>query len=228
MSVEVTGLTQDTTYHWRLVASNEAGTTTGADHTFIYAESTRALPDGRQYELVTPPHKNGALIGDVPAGFGPHPDITEDGSRMILGTVQCFDGAVSCPPVRGNTVGTPYLFKRTSSGWTATSLAPPATLVETNAWWPYSAEGETALFSGPTPPDDEDDFYARNPNGSYTDIGPLSPPADGASLRRRTGDLPRSRPARTFPTSSYDRTYRRWPFTVQRTRSRVSASVYWR
>jgi len=183
VSVELTGLTGSTTYHWRVVASNEAGVTTGLDHTFVDTESAaRGLPDGRAYEIVTPVHKNGSLIGDVPFG-GPPPEISEDGSRLISGTVQCFGGAVSCSPIRGSTVGTPYLFKRTSSGWTATPLAPPASRFETNAWWPDSVEAETALFSAPTPPDGEDDFYARNADGVFTDIGPLSPPSGGPSLQ---------------------------------------------
>lgn len=176
------GLEQGATYHWRLIATSEAGTTTGVDHTFVYSLPAGGLPDGRAYEMVTPPHKNGALVGDIPFG-GPPPEISEDGSRLISGTVQCFDGAVSCPPIRGSTVGTPYLFKRTLAGWSAIPLAPSASELEINSWWPGdSAEGETALFSGPTPPHGEDDFYARNAEGHFSDIGPLSPPSGGPSL----------------------------------------------
>jgi hypothetical protein len=49
-------------------------------------------------------------------------------------------------------------------------------------WWDYSAQDETALFSAPTPPDNEDDFYARGPAGDFTDIGPLSEPAQGENI----------------------------------------------
>jgi len=76
-------------------------------------------------------------------------------------------------------IGVPYMFTRTSGGWQASSLAPPATRFETNTSWLYSADSQTAFFGMPTPPDGEDDIYARSPTGVFTDVGPYSPPADG-------------------------------------------------
>jgi hypothetical protein len=186
VSQHVTGLVTNTTYHWRVVATNAAGTTTGLDHTFIHDENASGLPDGRAYEMVTPPDKNGSLIGNFI--FAIPPDISADGSRVILGTVQCFDGAESCSAVR-QSVGTIYAFTRTASGWTTTPLAPPATQFPANTWWLANAETETAnadtataLFSMPTSPGGEDDFYARLSEGSFEDIGPLSPPSGGPDL----------------------------------------------
>ncbi len=53
-----------TTYDYRIVASNVYGTAESADHTFttqaVNGES--ALPDGRQWELVSPANKDGAVI----------------------------------------------------------------------------------------------------------------------------------------------------------------------
>jgi WD40-like Beta Propeller Repeat len=57
-------LTADTTYHYRLVATSNAGTAFGADFTFT-TESVGGpltLLDGRQWEMVSPPVKHGAGI----------------------------------------------------------------------------------------------------------------------------------------------------------------------
>jgi hypothetical protein len=61
------GLSPAATYHYRLVATNAlspAGGTTGPDQTFTTQGSATAftLLDGRQYEMVTPPQKEGALF----------------------------------------------------------------------------------------------------------------------------------------------------------------------
>jgi hypothetical protein len=180
VSTHLSGLSADTTYHWRAVASNASGTTTGVDHVFVYdTAGGGGLPDGRAYEMVSPPQKNGALIGAVSAG--PLPAIAEDGSRVILGTIQCFAGAGSCTAARAY-VGTPYEFSRTAGGWVASSLAPSAAQFELSTWRLYSADAGTALFNMPTAPFGEDDFYARRPDGSFVDIGPLSQPAGGLNL----------------------------------------------
>jgi DNA-binding beta-propeller fold protein YncE len=175
----VTGLSPNTTYHWRVVATNSAGSTAGADHTFIYDETGPGLPDGRAYEMVTPPNKNGALIGNYPFDFPPQ--VSADGSRVILGAVQCFASSAACTVTR-QSIGALYAFTRDPAGWSATSLAPPASEVETTTYVTASADTGMALFSGPTPPNFEDDFYARQPDGEFVDIGPLSPPAAGRNL----------------------------------------------
>ena len=47
-------LQPDTIYHFRLVATNEDGTTHGADVTFSTFSGFTGLPDGRGYEMVSP------------------------------------------------------------------------------------------------------------------------------------------------------------------------------
>jgi hypothetical protein len=63
-SVGVSGLASGTTYHFRVVAKNKFGTVDGPDHTFklILSSAQTGLPDGRQWELVSPGLKFGASI----------------------------------------------------------------------------------------------------------------------------------------------------------------------
>jgi hypothetical protein len=178
-SDRVQGLIADTTYHWRVVASNASGTTASLDHTFIYTTTGAALPDGRAYEMVTPPQKNGALIGDV-AFVGGEPTIASNGARVIASSIQCFAGAQSCNAQHGDGVGSQYSFTRTSSSWVTTPLAPPASTFPQNTPWDYSADTGLALFSMPAAPFGQDDFYARQPDGSFLDLGPNTPPEEGA------------------------------------------------
>ncbi len=173
VGVHLSGLTENTTYHWRVVARNES-TTTSVDHTFVYDTTGGGLPDGRAYEMVTPAQKNGTLIGRL--GFALTPDVSEDGSRVVLSSIQCFANAQSC---NANRVleGEPYLFSRTSGGWVTTALAPPAALFEANTSERVSADAGTALFAAPKPPaHEEEDWYAREPDGSIVDVGPVFSP----------------------------------------------------
>jgi hypothetical protein len=179
ITAKALSLNANTTYHWRVLATSEAGTTTSPDHAFIYPETGPSLPDNRAYEMVTPPQKNGAVIGSYP--FAPSPVISQTGSRIIVGALQCFAGASSCVPDR-QTIGTPYSFTRTPTSWTPTPLAPPATTFDVNTRYLPNADEGTELFSAPTPPGGQDDFYARQTNGSFLDIGPLTPPEQGPNL----------------------------------------------
>jgi hypothetical protein len=189
----IEGLAANTTYHWRVVAHNEAGTTMSPDHTFVYQTTGEGLPDGRAYEMVTPPQKNGALVGHV--FFGPEVDISEAGSRVIAPADQCFAASESCTGFRSATAGDEFAFTRTGEGqscgsrppcWVASALAPPATrFSENNGWKKVSADVGTALFSMPSGPALEEEWYARNPGGSFLLIGPMDPPGKNGTNESR-------------------------------------------
>jgi len=73
-----------------------------------------ALPDCRAYELVTPPDKNGAVLGE---GNGSLPlAVSADGKHAVTTSVQCFAGSESCTGVLVNR-SEPYEFTRTAQGW---------------------------------------------------------------------------------------------------------------
>jgi hypothetical protein len=202
VSTPITLEKADTTYYWRVVASNASGTTDGVDNTFVYPTAGEPLPDNRAYEMVTPAHKNGALIGDV-SFVGSPPEIAEDGSRVIDSAIQCFAGAESCVAHQGDNAGSPYAFTRVESAqpdgaqlcapaappcWKTTPLAPPATQFSSNASYGGDASTGVALFAMPTPisplSDGEDDFYLREPEtatekAKFVDLGPNTPSEDG-------------------------------------------------
>jgi len=180
VSEQIAGLSANTTYHWRVVASNGDGTTDGVDHTFIYSTGGGGLPDGREYEMVTPPQKNGALILGGTSGLGLSSYVADDGSRVIAGSLQCFAGSGSCNAQQGGTVGDGFLFSRTGGGWATTPLTPPASVFgDGSPILMVSPDTGDALFSMPTPPFGEDDFYVRRPDGSFVDVGPETLPSAG-------------------------------------------------
>ncbi len=172
VSTHLSGLSANTTYHWRIVARNENGTTTTADHTFVYDTSGAGLPDHRAYEMVTPPGKNGAQVGDVFTGV--RPAVSEDGSRVIMTSIQCFGGASACTASRGFE-GDPFEFTRTSDGWVTTPLAPSATQFVGNSEQLVNADTGTVLFGAATPSTISDAFYMRRPDGSVLDVGAETP-----------------------------------------------------
>ncbi len=112
--------------------------------------------------------------------MGLHPDVAEDGSRVIAPSVQCFAGSSSCTADR-ETEGDPFAFTRTSGGWVASPLAPSAGQLELNTPMALNATAGTALFSGPAGRGGVEDFYARRSDGSLADVGPVLLPSIGAS-----------------------------------------------
>jgi hypothetical protein len=185
--VHLSGLSPNTTYHFNFAVSDDDGVTSPVDNTFILdptpatqhcenetlreVNDSLALPDCRAYELVTPMDKNGALIGEellsVPV------QIAENGERVIAQSIQCFAESTSCVGTRG-AEGEPFQFERTPAGWSAQSLALPASSFATSSAWGFNADTGVALFSAPSPPNGQDEWLARASGGALTDIGPLS------------------------------------------------------
>lgn len=175
---EVNGLKPDILYHWRVVTESGAGTRVSRDHTFVYDTSERALPDGRAYEMVSPPAKNGALLGDT-LFTSVEPGVSAAGDRVMVSAIQCFGGAEACPAQRGD-VGSTYSFVRDPSGWhTVPQVISAQEHGAVSALNVDATEG-LSLFSAPNPVGGEDDFYLRHADGAVTDVGPVTPPEEGA------------------------------------------------
>ncbi|MHB8243477.1 MAG: TolB-like translocation protein, partial [Solirubrobacteraceae bacterium] len=138
---------------------------------FAMACPVLALPDGRQYELVTPVSKDAALLGALFNAEKTH--IARNGERVMSPSVQCFAEAEGCGAVRQNT-GDPYEFRHTGSGWIAAALAPPATLFESNTPWLSAVDTGHALFSVPLQGTLSDEYVLRDPGGAVEVVGPVA------------------------------------------------------
>ena len=176
VSTHLSGLTQSTTYHWRIIATSANGSVgADADHTFIYDTAGQGLPDNRAYEQVTPVEKNAALLGSALHFV---PTVADDGSRLTTTSIQCFADSVSCNATR-DFASSLYGFTRSPGGWVAHQIALPSTQFPATSAYQVTPDSGAGLFSAPTAPGGEDDFYLVHPDGTFSDIGPATPPADG-------------------------------------------------
>ncbi len=123
VSRQLEGLQEGVTYHYRLVATNSLGTSDGPDQTFTTEalNSTYGLPDGRQYEMVSPPDKLGALI----AGFGGYSgggliQAAADGSKITYLAYSPFANP------KGNANGSQILSTVGAGGvWSSQDISTP-------------------------------------------------------------------------------------------------------
>jgi DNA-binding beta-propeller fold protein YncE len=122
-SVRLGGLSPSTTYHYRVLASNSLGTAEGVERAFTTQASPGplALPDGRAWEMVTPPDKHGAPI-EALTREGGLIRAAEDGDSLAY----LADGAIEEQP-EGNRSPEmqQVLAQRTSEGWVSKDLATP-------------------------------------------------------------------------------------------------------
>ncbi len=126
------GLVSGTTYHYRVVATNELGTVAGIDQTFTTETAAEAgcsneqlrsgfsasLPDCRAYELVTQAHPlSGEPFSD---GEGLHLEenvAAPDGNRMAYFSFTSLPGS--------QTDSGSYLATRGAGGWSTENVIPP-------------------------------------------------------------------------------------------------------
>ena len=128
VSVRVEGLSEATTYHVRVVASNLLGTVYGPDLTFTTQAVGGAfvLPDGREWELVSPPNKEGALIlpiGGAQNSYSPLIEASADGGAFSFATFS----PLGADPL-GNSAPrglTQVLASHSDEGWSSQDIATP-------------------------------------------------------------------------------------------------------
>ncbi len=129
----LSGLQPGTVYHFRVVARNESGTVEGAEATFTTLPAgVPGLPDGRVFEMVTPPSNENAEVYTPKAIKG----LNESGNGVA--TDLPFQAAVDGEAVAyvgdptaggsgesGDSHGGEYLARRSAGGgWTQENLEP--------------------------------------------------------------------------------------------------------
>ncbi len=118
VEVRLSGLQPDTTYHFRVVAANATGPAYGSDETFTtqQAGTVFTLPDGRMWELVSPPNKAGGDVETVQIGYGGLIQAAEDGNAVTYITSNPVGVGKSSP------IESQALSVRGPDGWTTENL----------------------------------------------------------------------------------------------------------
>ena len=125
------GLAPGSTYHYRVVATNELGPhgVYGPDQTFATLTAAQAacpneelrggfaagLPDCRAYELVTPPPKNSSQF-DARADMVYESTVAADGEAITLRATE--------PQPDAPSGGEEYVAMRHADGWIAEDIMP--------------------------------------------------------------------------------------------------------
>jgi hypothetical protein len=163
-SVHVQNLQPSTVYHFRVVVVNQLGVAEGVDRSFMTqgVGSTLVLPDGRQWEQVSPVDKHGARLLPI----------------LVQGLLQAAasGGAISYPatlPTEGGAQGyfeVEQLFsRRSATGWGSEDVSlphsgPVGTVI--------GAGSEFRLFS------EELSSVVIEPFGHFTSLAPCVSPLD--------------------------------------------------
>jgi hypothetical protein len=143
------GLSPGTKYHYRVVATNALGSIPGPDRTFTTwgGGGEFALSDGRQYEMVTPPDKHGALFFGLNWGYWPNSPgaqaLVAQASAGGEAMVELASQPTEAEP-QGYTSTAMVLSTRGPSAWSSQVIAPP----HVEATGPQIGRGEEyRLFS---------------------------------------------------------------------------------
>jgi NHL repeat len=123
VSQPVTGLQPNTTYHFRLVATNAGGQAAGPDATFTTAAQP-IQPSGRAYEMVSPVDKNGGDIARVlgQSGLSLQTGASASGDRAAFVSFTAFGDLEASPGV----LSWPnYAARRSNTGWVTEAISPP-------------------------------------------------------------------------------------------------------
>jgi hypothetical protein len=185
VSVHLQGLAPATTYHYRVVAvgevEGEAVTFEGPDQTFTTQAAGNAftLPDGRAWEMVTPPNKQGAGLYVLGDREGADIQAAADGGAITYAATAPF---VANPAgSRAPEITQAYSTRRASGIWETADIATPhnegASEIAVGHPSEYELfspdlslgvvepEGDTPL--PPLPAGAEKTVYLRAANGEY-------------------------------------------------------------
>jgi hypothetical protein len=123
VSQHPSALKPDTRYRYRLVAENSAGTAASPPFSFATQSlgGTRALLDGRGWEMVSPADKNGGAIQGFGQNFGG--DVLQAaaaGGAITYSSLSSFgQDAPGAPPA------SQYISRRGATGWPTENITTP-------------------------------------------------------------------------------------------------------
>jgi hypothetical protein len=134
-AASVIGLTPETEYRYRVIATSAEGSDEGDAESFrTYAPGAEGPPDGRVYELVSPTRKEGGEVFPLNPQISSCEAECKPGSALGHLPVQSAtngDGLVY-EGFPFSSTGAPktdeYLSRRTASGWQTTNPTPPSYL----------------------------------------------------------------------------------------------------
>lgn len=195
----ISGLQENTVYHFRVAASNSFGNVYGPDRTFMTgispgkcpnaAERTGPsahLPDCRAYEQVTPTEKKGAsqdLLFDK-SGFEAEAIASSDGDRVALAADGVTFGPNPLPE------GSITFLERAASGWITQEVNPPSSggdqYNDDILLNPELTQVAVKTNTTPYPPPNEI-FSVGPPGGPLTAFAAV--PFEGGALRVASSDL---------------------------------------
>ena len=207
----VSGLVPDTEYRFRAIAVSECEgkgeppcETVGETATFAtYPPATAPPPDGRAYELVSPPQKSGGEVFPAQssvASCGVECKPPGGGSILVVFPMQSAPGGDAVTymgypfsPTEGAAVFNSYVSRRDASGWQTTAMSPSllASSFPGNEHLTYSPQLDEDVISQGSP-----QLSASAPAGypnlylqSAADPGALEPILSAPPPHRGQGSL---------------------------------------
>jgi hypothetical protein len=189
VSAVISGLAE-AAYRFRLVASNEDGSSSGGTLFFNTFAQLDGLPDGRAYEMVSPPEKTGEVIPPEPAAnIGESCDECLPGRNQATMPMQATPDGASVlyegQPFSGGLAAGPneYVGQRGSTEWSSQSLSSPITTGRYEAFSSDLSRGvlfqADPALSSEAPTRGEEAFpnlYLRDESGSFEPLITVEPP----------------------------------------------------
>lgn len=176
---DLSGLEAASTYHFRVVATNSAGTTVGPDRELLTLNAA-GWPEGRAAELVSPPDMGPlATVGEIVNAFRSTllRQVAPDGDAAVFSTA---------PGATGTTAGGEVIYgaRRGADGWASQQLSPaaldppnkgssnvPSVLLYASEDLGCEVFSSNSRLTADTPArtveEGGTDLYRRNPDGSF-------------------------------------------------------------
>lgn len=149
----------------------------------VCASAARALPDGRAYEQVTPPEKNGADVG------GPTLEgllANASGQGAASGDAIAYVSLTSFGDAQSAEIVTQYVSTRGPAGWSTHAITPPVTAashigLELSPFHFFTSDLSAGVLDWRQPyltdgaPQGFDNLYVRDADGTYRLVTSVMP-----------------------------------------------------